>query len=96
MNKRLWFAIALLLSVILIICSSYTDIVILAVIGYLLMSILFLSASFSLLVLKQTSILTGGKSIPWEKTTGALKASMLVCGLGMFAAALYIIFVYLF
>ena len=97
MNKRLLFALGLLLSVILLVIGNLATLPIISLVGYGIMSLMFLLAGFTMAILRHTGALTvNEKNIAWDKAPGELKAMTLVIGLGFLAAGIFVIFNYIF
>ena len=95
LSSRLSFAISLLVSVVLLIIGNLTKIPVFALIGYCVMSVLFLLAGFNLAVLRHTASLTGNdENIAWDEAPGELKALTIVIGIGFLLAGLFVIFAY--
>lgn len=95
MSSRLSFAISLLASVVLLIIGNLIGISILSLIGYCVMSVLFLLAGFNLAVLRHTAGLTrNDENIAWDEAPGELKALTMVIGIGFLLAGLFVIFAY--
>ena len=89
MNKRLLFALGLLLSVILLVIGNLATLPIISLVGYGIMSLMFLLAGFTMAILRHTGALTANeKNIAWDKA--------LVIGLGFLAAGIFVIFNYIF
>ena len=97
MNKRLLFALGLLLSVILLVIGNLATLPINSLVGYGIMSLMFLLAGFTMAILRHTGALTADeKNIAWDNAPGELKAMTLVIGLGFLAAGIFVIFNYIF
>ncbi len=97
MNKRLLFALGLLLSVILLVIGNLATLPIISLVGYGIMSLMFLLAGFTMAILRHTGALTADeKNIAWDNAPGELKAMTLVIGLGFLAAGIFVIFNYIF
>ncbi len=58
MNKRLLFALGLLLSVILLVIGNLATLPIISLVGYGIMSLMFLLAGFTMAILRHTGALT--------------------------------------
>ncbi|WP_304652713.1 hypothetical protein [uncultured Ligilactobacillus sp.] len=96
MNGRLLFALGLLLSVILLVIGNLATLPIISLIGYGIMSLMFLIVGFTMAILHHTSALTADeKNIAWDEASGELKAMTLVIGLGFLAAGIFVIFNYI-
>ena len=88
MNGRLLFALGLLLSVILLVIGNLATLPLISLIGYGLMSLMFLIAGFTMAILRHTGAL--------NEAPGELKAMTMVIGLGFLAAGVFVIFNYIF
>ena len=97
MNGRLLFALGLLLSVILLVIGNLATLPLISLIGYGLMSLMFLIAGFTMAILRHTGTLTANeKNVAWDEAPGELKAMTMVIGLGFLAAGVFVIFNYIF
>ncbi len=63
MNKRLLFALGLLLSVILLVIGNLATLPIISLVGYGIMSLMFLLAGFTMAILRHTGALTANLNL---------------------------------
>ena len=71
MNGRLLFALGLLLSVILLVIGNLATLPLISLIGYGLMSLMFLIAGFTMAILRHTGALTANeKNVAWDEAPG--------------------------